>query len=406
MPEHHAPGLFIEEMSSGAKPIEGVPTSVAGIVGPTHQGPIRGTPEVVTSLGEYTRVFGGAGDLSFGAEAVPCHTAHAARAFFDNGGKQLYVVRVVGGGTASTLAGGAPGNDGIAPSAVDYAGARDEVSGSTGLCALEDVDNVSIVMVPAAAEGDAETHLAITRAMQSHCAKMRHRVGIVDPREGTSLSDVQAFRDHFDDSRLALYYPWVVVADPAGVERALPPSGFVAGIYARVDAMRGVHKAPANAVVHGARRFETKITRAQQEVLNPKGVNCLRSFPGRGHRVWGARTMSSDADWKYVNVRRYSLYLERSIERGTQWVVFEPNGEALWAQMREAVSRFLHDEWKNGRLVGSKPESAYFVRCDRTTMTQDDIDNGRLVCTVGVAVVRPAEFVIFRVGQWTADANA
>ena len=178
------------------------------------------------------------------------------------------------------------------------------------------------------------------------------------------------------------------------------------GVYARTDVERGVWKAPANETVRGALRFETDVTAGQQELLNPAGVNCLRALPGRGLRVWGARTASSDPEWKYVNVRRYFNYLERSIDRGTQWAVFEPNGERLWANVREAVGNFLYSEWVSGALLGREPAQAYFVRCDRTTMTQNDIDNGRLVCLVGVAAVKPAEFVIFRVGQKTADGRA
>jgi hypothetical protein len=158
--------------------------------------------------------------------------------------------------------------------------------------------------------------------------------------------------------------------------------------------------------VRGALRFETDINFAQQEVLNPLGVNCLRYFPGRGYRVWGGRTASSDPEWKYVNVRRYFIYLEASIDQGTQWAVFEPNGEALWANVRETVTAFLYNEWISGALLGSTPQEAFFVRCDRSTMTQADLDNGRLICLVGVAALKPAEFVIFRIGQKTADAKS
>jgi hypothetical protein len=188
-------------------------------------------------------------------------------------------------------------------------------------------------------------------------------------------------------------------------EIALPPSGFICGIYARNDIERGVFKAPANEVVRGALRFERDVSFGEQEMLNPLGVNCLRFFPGRGYRVWGARTASSDPEWKYVNIRRYFNYLEASIDRGTQWAVFEPNGERLWANIRTTVSDFLYNEWVTGALLGTRPEEAFFVRCDRSTMTQNDLDNGRLVCLIGVAALKPAEFVIFRIGQKTADAR-
>lgn len=300
-----------------------------------------------------------------------------------------------------TLAGG---TDGDLPSAADYGGETNELLGSTGFAALEEVEDVSIVMAPAAA-ADPNQHQAITVQMQTHCERMRYRVGIVDSREGITLSEVRAFRDNFNTTRMALYYPWVEAIDPSGDRDSilLPPSGFLAGIYARTDVQRGVHKAPANTPVFGALRFGQGINQFQQELLNPAGVNCLRSFSGRGHQVWGGRTMSDDPEWRYVNVRRYFLFLERSIERGTQWVVFEPNGEALWANVRTTVEDFLYNEWVSGHLLGATPKAAYFVRCDRTTMTQNDIDSGRLICEIGVAPLRPAEFVVFRIGQKTAD---
>jgi phage tail sheath protein FI len=241
--------------------------------------------------------------------------------------------------------------------------------------------------------------------MQQHCNKMRYRMGIIEAGQGSSVADVQAFRAQLSDTRLALYYPWVKTASPDGSgDVILPPSGFLAGIYADTDVLRGVHKAPANEVIQGVTGLELYVNTFQQEVLNPVGINCLRLFPNRGYRVWGGRTLSDDPDWRYVNVRRYFMFLEHSIDNSTQWVVFEPNGEALWANVTATVSDFLYSEWRNGHLLGSKPDQAYFVRCDRTTMTQNDLDNGRLVCLVGVAPLKPAEFVIFRIGQKTADA--
>jgi len=302
-----------------------------------------------------------------------------------------------------TLAGG---GDGDVPNAADYGGETDEVNGSTGFAALDDIEDIAIVMTPAAA-AHAVSHQAVVSEMLKHCRKLRYRVGIVDAREGMSMSEVRDFRSNFDDSRLALYYPWIVTSDPSGQRDniTVPPAGFVAGVYANTDVTRGVHKSPANEPVIGALRFAQDINRFQQELLNPNGINCLRSFPGRGHRVWGGRTMSSDPEWIYINVRRYFLYLERSIEKSTQWVVFEPNGERLWANVRSAVEDFLYNEWFSGRLLGASTKAAYFVRCDRSTMTQNDLDFGRLVCLVGVAPLRPAEFVIFRIGQKTAEAK-
>lgn len=302
---------------------------------------------------------------------------------------------------------GVDGTDGDVPGASDFAGETDEVKGSTGLAAMEDLEDISIVMSPAAA-AHTTTHQAVVAEVQKHCNKMRYRVGIVDSQEGMALSEIRDFRSQFDDSRLALYYPWIVASDPSGNRNTItvPPSGFVAGVYANTDVTRGVHKPPANETVLGALSFAQEINRFQQELLNPNGINCLRSFPGRGHRVWGGRTLASDPEWKYINVRRYFLYLERSIDKSTQWVVFEPNGELLWENVRSSIEDFLYNEWFNGRLLGGSPKESYFVRCDRSTMTQNDIDNGRLVCLIGVAALKPAEFVIFRIGQKTAGAQS
>ena len=182
-----------------------------------------------------------------------------------------------------------------------------------------------------------------------------------------------------------------------------PPSGFLAGIYARTDVARGVHKAPANEVIRSIRGFESAISKREQDILNPENINVLRAFPGRGNRVWGARVLTSDPAWRYVNVRRLFIMIEESIDEGTQWVVFEPNDEPLWARVRQSVSRFLMTQWRIGALQGATADEAFFVVCDRSTMTQDDIDNGRLICEIGIAPVKPAEFVIFRIQQKTLE---
>jgi phage tail sheath protein FI len=296
------------------------------------------------------------------------------------------------------------GSDGTAPTVADYIGEMNDQLGSYGLAALEDIDVVSMVICPAAA-ADPATHPGVVIAMQQHCNKMRYRMAIIESGPGSSVADVQVFRAQLSDTRLALYYPWVKAASPDGNgDVVLPPSGFIAGLYADTDVQRGVHKAPANEVIQGVTGLELYVNTFQQEVLNPVGINCLRLFANRGYRVWGGRTLSDDPDWRYVNVRRYFMFLEHSIDDSTSWVVFEPNGEALWANVQATVSDFLYSEWRNGHLLGAKPEQAYFVRCDRTTMTQNDLDNGRLVCLIGVAPLQPAEFVIFRIGQITASA--
>jgi hypothetical protein len=309
-----------------------------------------------------------------------------------------------------TLAGG---SDGRLPTANTYRGS-DTGAAMTGLFAFEGVDEISIVAAPGYSYQSAQDGVnndtrasQITSHLLTHVEKMRYRVAVLDSPDAFALSEVRNFRGKFDSKHAALYYPWVTVLDPNdpdGVrEIELPPSGFVAGIYARNDVEHGVFKAPANEVVRGAIGFETLLNKAQQDVLNPEGVNCFRFFEGRGYRLWGARTISSDPEWKYISVRRYFAYLEHSVDKGTQWAIFENNSESLWANVRRTVEDFLFNEWRGGALMGSKPEEAFFVRCDRSTMTQNDLDNGRLICLVGVAVVKPAEFVIFRIGQWTAD---
>ena len=287
-----------------------------------------------------------------------------------------------------------------------------------GFGLLVGLEDVSIVAAPGYSSRYDPAAMAgyqgIQDALLTHVADpRRYRMAVLDAPPAATATEMRTLRGLVDSTRGALYYPWVIVANPLATpsrnlpaEIALPPSGFVCGIYARNDVERGVHKAPANEVVRGALRFEPSVNFGQQELLNPIGVNCLRALSGRGLRVWGARTISSDPEWKYLNVRRYFNYLGASIDRGTQWAVFEPNGEMLWANVRGTISDFLYNEWRNGALLGSKPEEAFFVRCDRTTMTQNDLDNGRLICLIGVAVVKPAEFVIFRIGQKTADAKS
>ncbi|HZN01080.1 MAG TPA: phage tail sheath subtilisin-like domain-containing protein [Pyrinomonadaceae bacterium] len=310
------------------------------------------------------------------------------------------------------------GSDGLEPAATDFAGQEadpdDPTLTATGLAALGEIDDIAIVAMPDAATLSTDDEIfTATQSLVAHAEGLRYRIAVVDGPQASSLNEIREFRGKFDSKYAALYHPWIEILDPT--ERAaqgrppkrllLPPSGFVTGIYARSDIERGVHKAPANEVVRGLTRFEANINKARQDVLNPEGINALRFFEGRGNRVWGARTMSSDPEWKYVNVRRLFIYIEHSIDKGTQWAVFEPNGPRLWANIRQTVEDFLLVLWRDGALLGDKPEQAYFVRCDRTTMTQNDLDNGRLICLIGVAAVKPAEFVIFRIGQWTGDAK-
>jgi phage tail sheath protein FI len=302
----------------------------------------------------------------------------------------------------------AGGSDGQLPLSAEYGGEVNTTNNArTGLKAFEALEDISIVAAPGSTANFAVNQSeasATVNLLISHAEYMRYRIAVIDSGDNQAISDVREMRGKIDSSYAALYYPWVRVVDPVtNTEINLPPSGFVSGIYARNDVERAVYKAPANEVVRLAVGFERLLNKAQQEVLNPEGVNCFRFFEGRGMRLWGARTATSDPEWKYVNLRRYFAYLERSIDKGTQWAVFEPNGPRLWDNVRSTIADFLLNEWTMGALLGDKPEKSYFVRCDRSTMTQNDLDNGRLVCLIGVAPLRPAEFVIFRIGQWTAD---
>jgi phage tail sheath protein FI len=311
------------------------------------------------------------------------------------------------------------GKDGIANiEASDYMGTTTASGDRTGIVALEAVDEVNILCVPdiVMSFGGGNGTLSpddvelLQLEMIAHCEKLKDRFAVLDSIRNQTVQEVQAWRnDNLDSKYAALYYPWIEVSDPIKAEdspvRFVPPSGHMAGIYARSDIERGVHKAPANEVVRGVVELERKITKGEQEILNPDGINCIRAFPGRGIRVWGARCVTSDSEWKYVNVRRLFIFLEESLEEGTQWVVFEPNDEPLWARVRQSVTNFLTRVWRDGALMGTTPEEAFFVKCDRTTMTQDDIDNGRLIMLIGVAPVKPAEFVIIRIGQWVGGSE-
>jgi len=271
----------------------------------------------------------------------------------------------------------------------------------TGLAALEldPYHDVALVVAPAATKD-------VLAAVIQHCEQSRFRFAVIDAAQGQFDTASLDPRADWDTSYAAFYYPWIRTPDPeSGVSRLVPPSGHVAGIYARTDTERGVWKAPANEIVRGATDLEFTVDDQAQDVLNPRGVNAIRQFPGRGIRVWGARTLSTNSLWKYVSVRRLFIFLERSIYEGTQWVVFEPNDERLWERVKDTIRLFLRIQWRNGALFGATENEAFFIACDRSTMSQDDISNGRLICEIGIAPVRPAEFVVFRIFQYTAEAQ-
>jgi phage tail sheath protein FI len=521
MPEYLSPGVYVEEFEIGAKPIEGVGTSTAGILGMTERGPL--SPRLVTSFTQFTRLFGG-----YLADSL---TAYAVDGFFANGGQRCFIGRVVRAGAdtsaltidpldMSAVGPGAWGNrvairienassgdaaqfkliaaywGGTMPSLAETgatdeerrknlralldsatlvevfdnlatvttspdhylkrvhgisslieiaepanvnrpantAGAfmtaltggddgaasltRDDMRGNpaalpgarTGLTAFTEVDEIAILYAPDlyASIFDAAGRASLVDDLLTHCETLKDRFAIIDVPSGTAdISGLTLSAAPLRPSKYgAVYYPWIRIMDPLTKRgKLIPPGGHMAGIYARTDQERGVHKAPANETVRGAIDLEFRVTRGEQDILNPRNINCIRAFPGRGILVWGARTMILDSLWKYVNVRRLFIFLEESIDEGTQWVVFEPNDEKLWARVRQTITEFLTRVWKDGALMGKTPEEAFFVKCDRTTMTQDDIDNGRLICVIGVAPVKPAEFVIFRIAQWTGGSE-
>ena len=285
-------------------------------------------------------------------------------------------------------------------SAADFIGTDNGAGKRTGIQSFLDNDVVSIMAVPGVTDPNVQLMLV------AHCESLASRFAVLDiPRDAKKVQDVIAHRDIFDSNYAALYHPWLTVFDPLDKKNiAIPPSGSVLGIYARSDNTRGVHKAPANEVVRACVGLDCQFNKGEQDILNPKGVNLIRSFPGQGIRVWGARTASSNPSWKYINVRRLFIFIEESIKANTNWAVFEPNDEVLWVRVQRTISVFLTGLWRSGSLAGSSPEEAFFVNIGRNTMSQDDIDNGRLICVIGVAPVKPAEFVIFRISQKTSES--
>jgi uncharacterized protein len=515
MPQYLSPGVYVEEVEAGSRPIEGVATAVAAFVGMAKQGPVN-TPTLVTNWTQFVQTFG---DFMEGS-----YLAHAVYGYFNNGGGSAYVVRIGAANGDAAPAGplpargeltaggekalpayrfqakeaGAAGNDlsvevqdsgdgnpetfkvvvkkggkdaetfdglttrrggqnvvtvvnaqsqlvsveqvaqggaierpasgtsvglsggGAAPAAAppariapdEYVGDAAERTGFAGLEAIEEITMLSVPDLMAAYQQrliDLEGVQAVQLAMIAHCELMGDRLAILDPPPGLNAQQIKEWRVDkagYDSKQAALYWPWMKVLDPAsGQNIFVPPSGHMAGIWARTDATRGVHKAPANEVVRGAITLELNITRAEHDLLNPNGINVVRAFPGRGIRVWGARTLSSDPAWRYINVRRLFNYLEESILQGTQWAVFEPNDFDLWQRIRRTISAFLVRQWRDGALFGQTPDEAFYVKCDSETNPAEMIDAGQVTCEIGIAPVKPAEFVVFRLAQYSGGAS-
>lgn len=405
---YEAPGVYVEEVSGGARPIEAVGTSTAAFLGAAPDaGAHLNEALPVLNWSQFVREYAS----TPGAASTPL--SYAVYGFFRNGGGICYVVNV---GPNNPIGGGAG-------------------AGRQGVDVLETVDRVAIVAAPG--YSDAASH----DALLTHCEKMRDRVAILDAppvvpnldaltrtaivtgpssskgkrREGGAdaaepPSDTPTAGLHPRPSANgfgAFYFPWIKVLDPATKELVdVPPSGHIAGIYARTDATRGVHKAPANETIRGALGVTYAVTQEEQAQLNPAGVNVIRVFDREGINVWGARTVAPPGnEWRYLNVRRLFSMIEKSIERSTRWTVFEPNDEPLWKSIRRDVRAFLMLLWRQGALMGATPEEAFFVQCDRETNPAEVIDAGMVVTVIGAAPVKPAEFVIFRISQSAAGAD-
>lgn len=325
------------------------------------------------------------------APAAPA-AAGIASPFEAVGGKGDAMIMQLSGGTDGNVAG---------VTAADYIGKDEGPGRRTGIQSFIENSDVSLMAVPGV------TIPEVQMSLIAHCENLKSRFAVLDmPKDRKKTDELLEYRDMFDSNYAAMYHPWVQIFDPLSKKNIIaPPSGSVLGIYARTDTAIGVHKAPANEVVRACTGLASSYNTAEQDLLNPKGVNLIRSFPGRGIRVWGARTVTSNATWKYINVRRLFIFLEESIRANTNWVVFEPNTEALWGRVKRTIEMFLASVWRSGALAGTSPSEAFFVEIGRSTMTQDDIDNGRLICVIGVAPVKPAEFVIFKIGQYTSESN-
>jgi phage tail sheath protein FI len=427
MPQYLSPGVYVEEVPSGAFPIAGVGTSTAGFIGqvdddvvmPPQPGKFEveidpetgepvidpdtgrpklkldedenpipifydlvpaGEPQLITSWAAFTRAFG---DFQVPEEdkvpengnEPPAHKilGHAVYGFFNNGGTRCWVTRLT-----------------------DASNAGDVTKALDGSKGFRAIDEIAIVAVPGALDPN------IQGAVLDHCEKAGDRFAVLDGQRATTFTPAAIQGTVRDSDYAALYFPWIEVYDPVTDDNEyVPLSGHMAGIYARVDTERGVHKAPANEVIRGAVGLESRLSKADQDGLNPDGINVIRAFNGN-ITVWGARTLGGDdnGEWKYINVRRLFLFLRESIDEGTQWVVFEPNAPDLWAKIVRNVTAFLTNVWRAGALFGSTPEEAFYVKCDEETNPPEVRDLGQVVTEIGVAVVKPAEFVIFRISQW------
>ena len=397
MPSYLSPGVYVEEIESGPRPIEAVGTSTAGFVGAAPNPDARLDEAVAINnwsqfLREYVREGDKGGDL-----------ANAVYGFFLNGGSRCYVVNTRADGPIAGKGKGLDALEAIDEIAIIAApGRTDPASHGALLDAAEKLkDRVAILDAPPRTD-DVEPLTRVASASAAPAAAPAAEAGGADTTPKPPRGQKPGLKPRVSDGGYgAFYFPWLSVRDAISPDQLVeaPPSGHMAGIYARTDSERGVHKAPANVTVRGALGVTQLVTRAEQDVLNPAGVNCIRFFSREGVRVWGARTIADSPDWRYVNVRRLFNMIEESIAISTRWVVFEPNDTPLWKMIQRDVGAFLTLLWRQGALAGASPEQAFFVKCDEETNPPDVVDAGQVVAVIGVAPVKPAEFVIFRIGQ-------
>jgi len=382
---YKTPGVHIESAGDRYIPLERVETGVTAFLGVTAQGP-RHEPIRVGSYEQYEKVFG----------AADGYMTMALRGFFDNGGRTAYVVNV-----------GPEG--GLDPTPDDFIG----LSGTAprGLQALERIEHVDLLAAPdlmfqyGRSVGFQERHqvLAVQRAMIDHCEKLHDRFCILDPLPGHDLAQAVEWRGQFDSSHASFYFPFIQVRKGEEVLAPIPPSGHIAGMIARTDALEGVHRAPANQPLQGLVDVAQRVRKRERDHAFDHRVNTLVAFPGRGIRIWGARTLSSDPAFVQINVRRLFILVRKSVEKYAQWVVFEPNEPTLWKKIIRSVDVFLGDLWKQGALVGAAQDEAYYVKCDEETNPPEAREVGQLICEIGIAPVKPAEFIVVRIHQWTRE---
>jgi phage tail sheath protein FI len=382
---YKSPGVHIESAGDRYIALEKVETGVTAFLGCTEKGP-RNEPTRVGSYEQYTNTFG----------EIDSFMSASLRGFFDNGGKTAYILNIAPRG-------------GLDPVPDDFIGQQGIES--RGLQALERIDDVDIIIAPDLMQhyrrsvGFPErSHvLAVQRAMIEHCEKMHERFCLLDSLPNDSMQDAIDWRRQFDTSHAAFYFPWIKVRRGEEVLAPVPPSGHIAGLIARADDLEGVHRAPANQPLQGLVDVSQRVRKRDRDVCFDHRVNTLISFPGRGIRIWGARTLSSDPAWVQINVRRLFILLRKSVEKYAQWVVFEPNEETLWKKIVRSVENFLDDLWTAGALVGATRDEAFYVKCDEETNPPEARDVGQLVIEIGVAPVKPAEFIVVRIHQWTRE---